>query len=425
MTEDYLHYIWKFQKFDHVNLETTEGEPVLIKKTGTHNDDAGPDFSEANVIIDGTEWFGSVEIHIRSSDWKKHNHQTDRAYNNVVLHVVYEDDGEVLNENGETIPTVELKLLIDHDAYFQYERFLQNGTGRPCQGQIQTVPKLTIINELDEMLVNRLLRKSHDIQELLVETGNNWEEVFHQLLFKYLGMKVNASPMFSLSKKVSYSLLQKNANDLKIAEALLFGQAGMLKKEGKEDYYRELRSEYLFLKQKYNLSSMTGAEWKFSRMRPPNFPTLRIAQLAAIYSSYQNLFQVIRDKTPLRHLQMIFGVQPSEYWQHHYSFKSLGDAKKHKGNLGKVALQNIIINVIVPFAFFYGRAIGDKTYEDYALLLLSSIPGENNKITRKFEDLEIGVLSAKDSQALIQLHDELCINKRCLNCKIGVYLVQS
>lgn len=423
MTEDYLHYIWKFLKFDQSNLVTTEGEPISIQKNGNHNHDSGPDFSEANIKIGGAEWFGSVEIHINSSDWQKHKHQADKAYNNVILHVVYEHDQEVFNNHGETIPTLELRDRIDHDSYFSYERFLQHGSKRPCSSLIEQVPKVTLISVLDEMLINRLLRKSDDIGALLSVENNDWEQVFHQLLFKYMGMKVNASPMLSLAKKVPYQLLHRNGDDLFKTEALLFGQAGFLNQQLDNEYHAELRSEYLFQKQKYDLSAMSVVEWKFSRMRPSNFPTLRIAQIAAIYASYQNLFAIIRDKVSLRQLQLIFGEEPSEYWTGHYSFKS--ESKKHKGNLGKTAMHNIVINVIAPFAFYYGRMIGDSSYEDYALLLLESIPGESNSITRRFDDLEIGLLSAKDSQSLIQLHTDLCEKKRCLNCKIGVYLLQS
>lgn len=423
MTEDYLHYIWKFQKFDHRNLKTIHAEIVEVKKTGSHNHDSGPDFNEANIYVDGTEWFGSVEIHIKTSDWAKHKHQDDRNYNNVILHVVYEHDQEIYNQNGETIPTIALKEIIDHSAYFSYERFLQKGGDRPCYNKVKNLPKLSIVSTLEEMLVNRMMRKSQFIQDMLLRTNQDWEQVFHQLLFKYLGMKVNDIPMLDLAQRTSYVLLQKNADDLFRLEAMLFGQAGMLNEVILDEYHQKLRSEYLFQKQKHQFQSMTGAEWKFSRMRPPNFPTLRIAQIAAIYSSYQNLFQLIRDKAPVRHLQLVFSAEPSEYWTTHYSFNS--ESRGHKGNLGKVALQNIIINVIAPFAFYYGRSIGDESFEDYAFLLLESLPGEDNKITRKYEDFQIGVISAKDSQSLIQLHDQLCEKKRCLNCKIGVSLLQS
>lgn len=422
MTEDYLHYIWKFLKFDQSELRSVSGESIIIKKNGTHNHDSGPDFSEASIEIDATSWYGSVEIHIQTSDWRKHKHQYDPAYNNVILHVVYQHDEDITNANGEPIPTLELKELIDHDAYFSYERFLQKGDARPCSTQISAVPKFTLVNLLDEMLVSRMMRKSGEIKEMLDESNNDWEQVFHQLLFKYLGMKVNAQPMLNLSKKVPYMMLQRVSDDLFKSEALLFGQAGMLNEQKDDEYFSSLRSEYLFLKQKYSLSAMTGVEWKFSRMRPPNFPTLRIAQIASIYSNYQNLFQIIRDKVPLRHIQLVLSSEPSEYWTTHYSFKAR--SKEHKGNLGKAAMHNIVINVIVPFAFYYGRSIGDSSYEDYAMLLLESVPGESNSITRKFEDFPTGIISSKDSQALIQLHSDLCEKKRCLNCKIGVYLLQ-
>jgi hypothetical protein len=420
MTEDYLHYIWKFQKLDHSNIKTTEDEPILIKKIGFHNHDAGPDFLEAHISINTTEWFGSVEIHVRASDWRRHKHHEDPAYNNVVLHVVYEDDEAIFNMHGEKIPTLELKNCVDHNAYFDYERFLQTNQVRPCSLSIKNVPKFTVVNVLDEMLVKRLLRKSADIQNMLEQTNYDWEQVFHQLLFKYLGMKVNAGAMLELAQRTPYRLLQKNKR-LRAMEALLFGQAGMLNTATKDDYHQELREEYLFLKQKFQLTAMTGNEWKFSRMRPPNFPTLRIAQLAAIYNINQNLFEIIRDKISLRHIQLVLSATPSAYWETHYSFKS--ESKEHKGNLGKVALHNMIINVIAPFAFYYGETIGDDDYKDYALLLLERIPGEQNKITKTFNDFDLGILSAKDSQALIQLDNELCQNKKCLGCKIGVYLL--
>lgn len=422
MTEDYLHYIWKFQKIDHAILATVQGEAVVVKKQGHHNHNSGPDFSEARVTIGKADWFGSVEIHIKTSDWRKHGHQRDKAYNNVVLHVVYEHDEDIYNQNGEKIPTLELKTKVNHEAYFQYERFLQNAKIRPCSDLLQEVPKLTLISTIDEMLVGRLLRKSQDIRQMLQDTSNDWEQVFHQLLFKYLGMKVNGEAMLELSKRVPYLMLQKHSHDITLTEALLFGQSGMLNDPLSNDYHQRLREEYLYLKQKLQLTAMTGTAWKFSRMRPPNFPSMRIAQLAAIYTSYQNLFQLVRDKSSIRELQLVFSAEPSEFWQSHYTFKS--ESKKQRGGLGKMALQNIIINVVAPFAFYYGKEIGDSSYEDYALLLLESLPGEKNNITKKFDDFNVGVLSAKDSQSFIQLNNEFCKKKKCLNCKIGVYLLQ-
>lgn len=422
MTEDYLHYLWKLLKFNTISLKTTEEESLRILNQGRLNDNAGPDFLEAKVEIDGTKWFGSVEIHIQSSDWRRHQHQTDPAYNNVMLHVVYEHDEKIYNQSGDTIPTLELKGLIDHQAYFQYEQFLQSQLARPCSNLINRVPSFMVINTLDQMLVERLVRKSDDIQRMLIENNSDWEQTFHQLVFKYLGMGVNGEAMLELSRRVPYLLLQKYASDLSQAEALLFGQAGWLSKPISDDYFSALRSEYLFLKQKNNLSAMRAENWKFSRMRPPNFPTLRVAQIAAIYNTYQGLFGIVRDKLSLRHLQDIFSIQPSEFWQHHYSFQS--EAKRHKGNLGKMALKNLVINVIAPFAFYYGRHTKDRSYEEYAMILLESLPAEQNKIVQSFEEMQLSAINAKDSQSLLQLNNEYCAKKKCVTCKIGVYLLQ-
>lgn len=422
MTEDYLHYIWQFLKFNTTNLVTEENEVINIRYQGFHNHNSGPDFLESKIEIGETQWFGSVEIHIKSSDWNKHKHQHDPAYNNVILHVVYENDSEIFNANNERIPTLELKKLINHEVYFDYERFIQKNQQRPCGDQINKVPSFTIVNTLDEMLVERLMRKSAEIKEMLQHSNNDWEQVFHQLLFRYMGMVVNAGSMSELASRVPYHLLQKYAHDLVQSESLLFGQAGMLNEIGDNDYQNRLREEYLFLKQKHQLVSMKPENWKFSRMRPPNFPTLRIAQIASIYNSYKGLFGLIREKYSLRHLQTVFDAVPSDYWTLHYSFTS--ESKKHKGNLGKMALQNLVINVIVPFSFFYGRTIGDESFENYALTLLESLPSENNSIVGSFNQINLKAINAKDSQALIQLNNSYCKYKKCLSCKIGIYLLQ-
>lgn len=421
MTEDYLNYIWKFLKFNQLKLRTTNNEEIQLIKQGTHNLDSGPDFSNATANIAGVEWHGSIEIHIKSSDWNKHRHQFDPAYNNVILHVVYEDDQQVRNEHNESIPTVVIKELIDESAYLEYEQFLNKGSLRPCSNMLESVPKLTIISLLDEMLISRLMRKSNEISRELKSLNGDWEETFHRFLFKYLGMKVNGEAMLELARRTPYQLIHKNGSLFTI-ESLLFGQAGMLNDSKEDEYYLSLREEYLYLKQKYQLQSMNSSNWKFSKMRPPNFPTLRIAQIASIHASYQGLFQIIRDKQPIGKLQHIFGELPSEYWQKHYTFKT--ESKFHKGNIGKAALESLIINVVAPFSFVYGREIGDDSFEDYAFLLLESLPAELNRITRKYSDVKLEMINAKESQSFIQLHDQLCLFKKCLNCKIGVSLMQ-
>ncbi len=424
MTEDYLHYCWKFSKFSSLNLKTTEGQEISIVNKGFHNHDAGPDFSEAKIKIDDTLWAGSVEIHIKTSDWSLHKHQNDKRYNNVILHVVYEHDKDIVNQNNETIPVLELKGKIDEAAYFYYEQFLNNGNQLPCEQQFNEVPNFIKINMLDSVLVERLERKSKEIEESLKQNKGNWEETFHQFLFRFMGMKTNAEPMIDLAKKVPLQMLNKESNNLLSAEALLFGQAGMLNESNPDnEYHSQLRNEYLYLKQKHDISSMSGVEWKFSRMRPPNFPTLRIAQLAAIYVGTHQLFFMVRDKMKASDIALILDIEPSEFWKSHYSFK----ASKHALNSGKMGLSSLnilLINWVVPFAFAYGKSIGDDSYEKYAFELLESIKPEQNKITKKLNEVGLENTNAKDSQSLIQLHNNFCSLKKCLHCKIGNFLLK-
>jgi hypothetical protein len=422
MTEDYLHYIWKFGKFDMSNLATTEGESVRINKVGYHNFNAGPDFLESNITIGNEQWIGSTEIHISTSDWDAHKHQFDPGYDNVVLHVVYENNKEIKNSKGDLIPTLELKQIIDHNAYFYYEQFIASGKSIPCANKFVDVPDFIKVSSFSNALYERLETKSQKIEDLLASKKGSWEEVFHTLLFRHFGMKVNSDALENLATKTPLSIVQKCGNDIFTLEALLFGQAGMLIREQKDEYHQKMRSEYLFLKQKWQLTNMLEVEWKFARLRPPNFPTLRIAQLAGIYSSTNQLFQVIRDELSLKDIQLVLDTSVSDYWTRHFVFGKESKVSK-KDKLGKDILNNIIINVIVPIAFCYGRNVGDEKYVDYAIKTLESCKAENNKITRVFNELNYQLESAFDSQAAIQLYSNFCLKKNCLNCKIGVHLL--
>lgn len=423
MTEDYLHYIWKFSKFDQIQLFTTEKEKIQIIKKGFHNINAGADFLEGQVLIGETRWAGSIEIHIKTSDWYLHKHEDDERYNNVILHVVYEHDKDILNQKGEEIPVLELKGLLDETAYFYYEQFLSKGNKLPCEDSFLDVPSLVINSTIDNMLVERLERKSNEIIKSLAENNGDWEESFHQFLFKYMGMKVNSEQMLELSKRLPMKLLKKESQSILSLEALIFGQAGLLDNELDLSYHKELRREFLYLKQKYSLNSMKGIVWKFSRMRPPNFPTLRMAQLAAIYTATKQLFYIIRDCMSIEDIAIVLDVEPSGFWQMHYSFTA-DKSKTNSGKIGMSTLNAIIINCIVPFAFAYGRSVGNLSYEKYALELLEKIKPEVNSITKKMSAVGFENDNSKASQSLIQLHNEYCVPKKCLNCKIGVYLLQ-
>lgn len=423
MKEDYLHYIWKFQKFNPTQLKTKEGESIVIKKVGIHNQNAGPDFLESNLIIGKTEWFGSVEIHLKSSDWNKHRHQHDKAYNNVMLHVVFEDDAQVLNENGENIPTLELKSILNQKHIEQYNLFINNGLTIPCQRQIDSIDSFIINNWLEGLVLQRLERKTKVIESKLNDYKGDWNQTFSHFIMRYFGMKVNGDAMAELSFKTALIYIQKEQHELLELEALLFGQAGMLNsKEILDDYYLLLRKEYLFLKQKYGLTAMSLSNWKYSKLRPPNFPTIRIAQLAQLFHKDTNLFKYIRELSDQRTYEKLFNLSTSEYWSTHYTFGK--ECKQTRNNVGKMLIKNIIINVISPISFAYGKSINDERYCNYATQLLANCSSESNSIIDNWKTIGIQSKSAMQSQSLIELHTNYCSEKKCLNCAIGVQVMK-
>ncbi len=422
MTEDYLHYIWKFSKINLSNLTTTEGEAIVIQKVGLHNMNAGPDFLESKIKIGGTVWVGSVEIHINSSDWEKHKHQYDSAYNNTILHVVYEHDKEIYNSNNNPIPTLVLSDKIDFDAYFYYERFLASKTPLACSSRFDDLPRFIITAALTNALFERLESKSHKVLNLLSRLKGDWDEVFHVFLFRYFGMNVNGDAMEELALRLPLKLVHKVSADVFQQEALFFGQAGMLKNDYSDEYYLALKKEYLYLKQKFQLTEMELVNWKYSKLRPPNFPTIRIGQLASITASSQRLFQIIREQLPVSDIRLILDVAPNEYWMSHYVFGKESTPRKNT-RLGEALLMNIIINVIAPLSFAYGKSIGNDEFVNYSYQLLQNNKAEVNKITKIWKGQNVEMITAFDSQGGIQLYNQMCKNKKCLNCKIGVHLL--
>ncbi len=423
MNEDYLHYLWKFQKFDPTHLITNEGERVLVKSIGFHNKNSGPDFLEGRISIGNTDWYGNIEIHIKSSDWDLHKHQYDKAYNNVILHVVFENDKTIKNQNGEVIPTVELKNLIDNKKYEEYSYFINNGLKIPCQRQLSEVNSFIKNSWLDRLIIERLERKTNTILTSLKNNKGDWNQTYLHFLMRYFGMKVNGDAMASLSAKTSFKIIQKEHNHLFSLEALLFGQAGYLSLDNVNDtYFLELRKEYLFLKQKYVLTSMLTTNWKLSKLRPPNFPTIRIAQIAQILHENHQLFSLIRDFSTIEDYKKIFKVSTSDYWKTHYVFGKA--VEKTKNTVGKMMLHNIIINVISPMSFAYGKSVNDERYCNYATKLVSDLPAESNSIVTLLKSLGMEANSAMQSQGIIELYTNYCIPKKCLNCEIGVQILK-
>jgi hypothetical protein len=422
MVEEFLHYIWNLKLFNTLNLTTTKGEKLEIIKSGILNTDAGPDFFNAQIKIGNTKWAGNVEIHVNASDWNKHNHQHDVAYNNVILHVVFNDDVIVNRLSGEAIPTLELKEKIDNKLYERYLNFKESKDWIPCEKQISSTSVLTVNSTIDKLLLERLERKSISIVNSLKLNNYNWEETFYRHLARNFGFNVNAEPFELLAKSIPSVVIAKHKNSLFQIEALLFGQSGLLNEHFKDKYLCDLQNEYVYLKQKFKLNSIDAHLWKFLRLRPVNFPTIRLAQFAGLIYRSSHLFSKIMETENLGTLKLLMNTDVSEYWQTHYvADKSSPEKTKH---LGDEAINNIVINTIVPFLFVYGRQKNEEKYIDRALLFLEQIPGEQNAIIKKWKILNMPVNTAYLTQALLQLKNEYCSHKKCLSCAIGNELIK-
>lgn len=423
MTEEFLHHIWKFRLFNQLNLQTTTGETIEIVKVGNHNFDAGPDFFNAQLRVGNTLWAGNVEIHINASDWKKHLHQHDKAYDNIIMHVVYNADEFIYRASGEAIPTIELKERIEKKIYQNYLNFKSSGDWISCEKQIASVPQIIINSTLDRLLLERLERKSTSIIDSLKLNNNNWEETFYQHLARNFGFKTNSEPFELLAKSLPSIFLAKHKNSLLQIEALLFGQAGLLDDHLEDKYLQALQNEYVFLKQKLKLHSIDVHLWKFLRLRPVNFPTIRIAQFANLVFNSTHLFSKIIETEKCEDLKKLMKVDVSDYWHTHYVFDKIStSAKKH---LGDDSINNIIINTVVPFLFVYGKQKDEVKYIERALHFLEQMTGENNSIIKKWNALKMPVKTAYSTQALLQLKNEYCNYKKCLSCNIGSYLLKN
>lgn len=436
MTEEFLCFLWKYRLFSPTGLTTDSGESLSVIQTGTQNTDSGPDFSDARIKIGGTLWAGNVEIHVSSSLWEKHHHHKNSAYNNVILHVVHQHDDAPKKENGQEIPTLVLKDKFEKKFFERYENFLRSKSRIPCESMLSEVGDLVKVHWTERLTIERLQRKSDAILDDLKSYRNNWSEVFYIHLARNFGIKINTEPFYQLAKSLPSSIPGKHKDSLTQIEALLFGQAGFLGQErvkrihcGKkimDDYFDSLIKEYAFLRKKYGLIPIDFHCWKFLRLRPASFPAIRISQLAGLLHKSSNLFSFIIESEKAGDIMRLFDVAASYYWDSHYDFgkrssASEGPGKKH---LGIKTIQAIIINTVVPFLFVYGRQKGNSSYEDRAMKFLESLPAENNAVTRQFSMLGFKNNSAFESQALVEMKNEYCSRKKCLDCLIGASLVR-
>jgi hypothetical protein len=421
-TEDFLHYLWRFRLFTNQYLHCTSGERLEIINTGVLNKDAGPDFNQAKIKIGDTIWAGNVEIHLCSSDWFLHNHQKDTVYDSIILHVVFKDDMPVNRKDGSLIPTFVVENLFPNHLLNNYTSLINNLNYFPCERQVHTVDNIFINGLLARTMSERLEEKSADIYLKLEVSNGNWDQVFYLYVAKSFGFKVNSLPFELMASSLPYRLLAKHRDQPHQVEALIFGQAGFLQQPCKEEYPRKLQREYRFLKKKYALKPIDASLWKFLRMRPDNFPTIRLAQFSALMVRSSHLFSSLMDGRDVKSMQAVFEdliIDP--YWDNHYHFGKVAAVKHHI--LGLRSIQNIIINTVCIFLYAYGRYLNNEHLMERSLKSLEKLPPESNSIVDKYKSAGIDVINAFTSQSILQLNKNYCSQKKCLNCVIGLKIL--
>ena len=417
MQEDFLHYIWKHKKFRFNNLETTTGESIVVTSVGQHNFNSGPDFFNAKIKVGDQLWAGNVEIHIKSSDWFVHSHEQDKAYDNVILHVVWEDDTEVFRKDNTPIPTLQLKDIVDVAMLNNYEKlFAKQNKWINCENDFPSTDDFVLTNWLERLYLERLERKSETINTLLVASKNDWESVFFKMLTKNFGLKVNGESFFSLGQSIDFSIIRKTQSNPHVLEAFLFGQAGLLEQDIENAYYLDLKNEYKFLKQKFGLQNNQVLPLQFFRLRPPNFPTIRLSQLANLYNKHQNLFSKVIELNEVEDFYELFKVSTSDFWETHYTFQKTSKTSIKK--LSKSFVDLLLINTILPIKFCYAKQKGVEI-DSEIIKIATAITSEKNNIISAFNNLKKVSKSSLDSQALIQLKTEYCDKNNCLKCAVG------
>ncbi|EPR65819.1 DUF2851 family protein [Cyclobacterium qasimii] len=425
--EDFLQLIWKYQYFDKNALETEGGAPLLIHKIGFHNHHEGPDFKEAEISLSGIRHFGHVEIHLRTSDWKSHHHQTDHAYNAVVLHVVWQHDVEVKRKDGTLIPTLVLDGKVPLDVIRNYQKLQSSPKRLLCTDSLPSTPEILKFSMLEKALVERLQEKSDRVLELLKENENDWEETAYQWLFYSFGFKTNSLPMLKLAQSLPYKLIKKNAGNLMQIEAMIFGQAGMFTNtlDLIPGYEKNLKYEYAYLQKKYSLKrNLFPSEWKFMKVRPSNFPSFRLAQLANLLNRSPHLFDsVLHELDSSRSFERMFDLSVSNYWKKHYHFGK-PNMRATKGTLSSGIMNLLAINFIVPLWYAYGRYTDLSVWQEKCFNLLQEIPAEKNSLISIYQEVDWSAVNAFDSQGMLGLYHQYCHKRMCLQCKIGQNLLR-
>jgi hypothetical protein len=415
MQEALLHYIWQHSLFENEEYIADTGEKINILATGTHNRDGGPDFTNAKIVIDGMKWAGNVEIHGKSSEWKNHGHHRNAAYDNVILHVVENVNTICTGRSGRRIPCIKLKF--DQRIKDKYHELLNREELIRCSDFLNKIDPSLITFWLSALAVERLCSKTRQVQNIFKTTQGSWEETFYIHVAQSFGLKINSLPFELLAKATPLKVLAKHRKTQFQLESLLFGQAGFLENGTVDEYKSKLKEEYQFLKKKYKLKNIEPHLWKFLRLRPSNFPTIRIAEFCSIIYDSKGLFSMVLECTNAQQIRELINCNVSDYWKKHYTFGKVSQYKNK--SLGQSSVNAIIINTIIPFMFIYGDYKNKEEMKDRAIRLLEQLPPENNKITKKWTIYNIKARHAAESQALLQLTNIYCRYKKCLECQIG------
>jgi hypothetical protein len=417
MKEEFLHYLWKYRLFNPERLTTANGEPVQILNPGQENHDAGPDFLAAKIRIGETVWAGHVEIHTSSSHWYRHRHQEDAAYGNIILHVVYEHDREAFTHQGELLPVIELKGKFNESLLHNYHKLLAAKSWVPCHESIGKIDRGYLSTWLHRILVERLERKSEEVLHFYKFFNQDWEQTFYFLLARNLGFKANTQPFGMLAQRTPFKMLLRSSSNLASIEAMLFGQSGLLPKTSGAVYPRALVDEYRHQQRKHQLEPMPAHLWKFAKLRPAGFPTIRIAQLAMLIHKVPRLFSALIDSNSLKEILALLRINTSPYWDTHFVFDKTSPARTK--TLGTDAINSIITNTLAPALFVYGKHSLQPHLGEKAIDYLAEIPSEKNAIIAKWKQLEVSARNAGESQALLELKKYYCTPKKCLHCAVG------
>lgn len=430
MKEEFLHYLWEFQKWNGSGLMTSEGSPLQVLSPGMHNFSSGPDFFNSQLVIGDQKWAGNVEIHLNSSDWYSHHHQTDTSYDNVILHVVWNHDAEVFRKDNSPIPVFEVKWMVAKNALSNYEYLMKGPPGKwiNCEQDFGEFEEFYLQSWLERLYFERLEEKTTFIEKLLKQSQNDWEEVLFKLLARNFGLNLNGEAFLSVAGSVPFRLLRRLASDRKNLEAVFLGQAGLLNpyspqlERGGDSYYRSLCENYQFLKHKHSLQNIGVLPMVFFRLRPDNFPNIRLSQLAGLYNKNPGLFSEVINATKLDDLYELLDVKAAEYWETHFTFLKLH--KKRPKGISRNFMDLLIINSLIPLKFCYAKTQG-KDINEELLDLMGSMKRESNSITSRFEKLRgRGFDSAMQSQALLHLKKHYCDNHQCLKCRLGIQLLE-